>query len=90
MVSALVAGIIGGGIYLFEYMNRSELPESIALGNGRIEATEVDIATKIPGRLVEIYVNEGDTVKEGQVVAKLDTDELDARVKQAQAQIQGL
>jgi len=88
MVIALTAGIIGGGVYLFDYMNRSELPEFIAFGNGRIEATEVDIATKIPGRLIDISVNEGDAVKTDQIVAKLDTDELDARVKQAQAQIQ--
>lgn len=82
-----VVGIVGG-VYLFMYMNRSELPEFIAFGNGRIEATEVDIAAKLPGRLSEVSVNEGDIVKSGQIVAKLDTDELDARLLQAQAQVQ--
>ena len=87
IVAGLATATIGG-IYLFNYMNRPELPKSIAFGNGRIEATEVDIATKIPGRLIDVSVNEGDAVKTGQIVAKLDTDELDAKVKQAQAQIQ--
>lgn len=87
IVAGLATATIGG-IYLFNYMNRPELPKSIAFGNGRIEATEVDIATKIPGRLIDVSVNEGDVVKTGQIVAKLDTDELNAKVKQAQAQIQ--
>jgi HlyD family secretion protein len=87
MVAGLAAITIGG-IYLFNYMNRPEPPNSIAFGNGRIEATEVDVATKIPGRLIDVSVKEGDVVKVGQALAKLDTDELDARVKQAQAQIQ--
>lgn len=87
IVAGLATATIGG-IYLFNYMNRPELPKSIAFGNGRIEATEVDIATKIPGRLIDVSVNEGDAVKRDQIVAKLDTDELDAKVKQAQAQIQ--
>lgn len=87
----LIAGVavtIIGGIYLFNYMHRPELPKSIAFGNGRIEATEVDIATKIPGRLINVLVNEGDLIKAGQTVATVDTAELQARVKQAQAQIQ--
>jgi HlyD family secretion protein len=88
MVAGLAVGAIGGGVYIFNYTNRPEQPKSIAFGNGRIEATEVDIATKIPGRLIEVSVQEGDVVNVGQVLAKLDTDELDARVKQAQAQIQ--
>lgn len=88
IIIGAVAGMIGGGIFLFDYMNRSDIPESIAFGNGRIEATEVDIATRLSGRLTEVSVNEGDIVTAGQIVAKLDTDELNARLQQAQAQVQ--
>lgn len=88
IIIGTVAGMIGGGIFLFDYMNRSDIPESIAYGNGRIEATEVDIATKLAGRLTEVSVYEGDIVKAGQIVAKLDTDELNAKLQQAQAQVQ--
>ncbi|SFD28759.1 HlyD family secretion protein [Massilia yuzhufengensis] len=41
-------------------------------GNGRIEATEIDIATRLPGRVAEVLVQEGDMVKAGQVLARMD------------------
>ena len=63
------------------------LPEGLALGNGRIEATEVDVATKLPGRLEDVRVREGDHVEPGQVVAVLDTDALEAQRRQAQAEL---
>lgn len=63
------------------------LPEGFALGNGRIEATEVDVATKLPGRLKEVLVREGDRVESGQVVAVLDTDALEAQQRQGQAEL---
>lgn len=64
-----------------------ELPEGFASGNGRIEATEVDIATKLAGRLAEVLVAEGETVEPGQVVARMDTEDLQAQLRQAQAQL---
>lgn len=63
------------------------LGEGFAGGNGRIEATEVDVATKLPGRVAEILVDEGDFVKAGQVVAKMDTQVLQAQLAQAQAEV---
>ena len=57
-------------------------------GNGRIEATEIDIATKLAGRVQEIHVNEGDFVKLGQPLAQMQIDVLDAQRDEAQAQSQ--
>ncbi len=62
-----------------------DIPEYIAFGNGRIEATEYDIATKMAGRLSTVLVKEGDTVAAGQVLAVMDTDDLDARLLEANA-----
>lgn len=45
--------------------------------SGNIELTEVDIAFKIPGRLVERTVDEGDMVKKGQLIARIDRDTLE-------------
>ena len=45
------------------------MPEGIVKSNGRLEATEVDVAAKYPGRLATVTVNEGDEVTAGQVVA---------------------
>lgn len=57
-------------------------------GNGRIEATEIDVATKNAGRLLHVYVNEGDFVKKGQLLAQMQTDSLDAQLAEAQAKHQ--
>ncbi len=45
------------------------VPEGFAVSNGRIEATEVDIASKIAGRIDTILVKEGQFVREGEVLA---------------------
>lgn len=54
-------------------------------GNGRIEATEIDVATKVAGRVREIAVQEGDFVQAGQVLATMDTRSLDAQRDEAEA-----
>src|SRR5204862_309944 len=51
------------------------------------EATEIDIATKIAGRIKEILVNEGDFVTTGQVIAKMDTATLEAQRHEAEARL---
>ncbi len=80
--------LAGAGVlyYLKQHFDTPSLPASIASGNGRIEATMVDIETKFPGRLDTIKVREGDMVKKGELLATMDTQELDARYKQAKAQ----
>jgi HlyD family secretion protein len=52
---------------------------------GRTEAREVDINSKIAGRVVELLVKEGDSVKKGQVLARMDKREIVAEVNQAKA-----
>ena len=54
-------------------------------GNGRIEATEVDVATKLPGRVEEILVREGDFVRSGQPLARMQLASLDAQRNEAEA-----
>ena len=62
--------------------------KGLASGNGRIEAVEIDIASKAAGRLRDVLVREGDFVSAGQVVALMDTEVLDAQLRQAEAQLQ--
>jgi HlyD family secretion protein len=56
--------------------------------SGNIELTEVNIAFKIPGKLIERTVDEGDPVKPGMPVARLDTAQLLAQRERAQAAIE--
>ena len=52
---------------------------------GFVETEEIDIAAKIPGRIIDIKVKEGDHVTKGQVLAILQSDEIHAKVEQAKA-----
>lgn len=92
IVKKLLLGVllIGGFIayYMMENLNSNQLSDAFASGNGRLEMTEVDIATKYPGRVQDVLIQEGDTVKKGQLMAKLDTKELEARLKQTKAMVE--
>ena len=50
---------------------------------GIVEIDEIDVASKIPGRIEELYVREGDKVLKGQILAKLESKEIDAKIAQA-------
>ncbi|WP_029919683.1 HlyD family secretion protein [Nevskia soli] len=58
---------------------------SFVSGNGRIEATEIDIATKLAGRVQDVLVNEGDFVRAGQPLANMQSDVLEAQRDEARA-----
>ncbi len=85
----LVAGTLvllaGGGFVLWKSLQVEELPPGFASGNGRIEATEVDVATKAPGRVEAVLVKEGDMVEAGQVLAQMDAAVLRALLQEAEA-----
>lgn len=76
-----------GGYYAWKAFNGDGLPDDIAKGNGRIEAVEIDISTKSPGRIREILADEGDFVQENDILARMDTDQLESQRKQAEAQL---
>src|SRR6516165_4726523 len=64
------------------------MPEGIVKTNGRLEATEVDIAAKYPGRLVDITIEEGSEVKAGQVVGRVSSPEYEAQLQAAQSNVE--
>jgi HlyD family secretion protein len=79
--------IVGGGVVAWLFLSKPGLPPGFAGGNGRLEAKQVDIATKYPGRIKSVLADEGDTVDAGQIVATMDTEPLEAQLRQAEAQI---
>ncbi len=84
VAAALIAA---GGYYAWQKLNNNSLPEGIASGNGRIEAVEIDISTKSPGRIRQILADEGDFVNAGDVLAQMDTDQAESQRRQAEAQL---
>jgi HlyD family secretion protein len=87
VIAAAAVVVVGGagGYYAWRQYEATLLPAGIVSVNGRVEATQVDISTKIPGRVVEIVPHEGDLVSPGEVVARIDTSETNAQLHQAQA-----
>lgn len=83
---ALVAAAVG--FLAWKQSARNALPAGIYAANGRVEANQVDIATKLAGRIIEVIPREGDMVEMGSVVARLDKDQLEAQFRQAEAEAQ--
>jgi HlyD family secretion protein len=81
-------GAAGGGGAYWWHLHHLGLPAGFVSGNGRIEAQEIDIDTKFAGRVIERLVDEGDMVTAGQVVARMDTRDLEATLKATEAQVQ--
>ena len=82
---AASVAVAAGGYAYWRHVAASRLPEYVAWGNGRIEGEEVHVATKLAGRIAAVLVDEGDLVKAGQVLARMDTDELEAALARARA-----
>lgn len=86
LIAALVvlAAVAAVGWYVWD-RSTGGLPDGFATGNGRLEADQIDIATKVPGRVAEVRVSEGQLVQPGEVLAVMDTREMDAQVARAKA-----
>jgi HlyD family secretion protein len=86
VVLAVIAVVLllGGGYYYYN-SNQRALPAGIIGRNGQIEAEEIAIATKYAGRIAEMKFMEGDEVKGGQVLARMDTSETEASLRAQKA-----
>ncbi len=81
-----MAGVAGGYVY-WQQQLAAQLPAGIVSTNGRIEAEQVNISSKLAGRVAEVLVDQGDMVDAGQTVARMDAGEINAQVRRAQAEI---
>ncbi len=78
----LIAVSIAGWLY-----HRGGKRDETLRTTGIVEGIEVNLAAKVPGRISELFCKEGDRVREGQVVFKLENDDLRASVDQARARV---
>ena len=86
-IAVIVVFATGAALWGWRSLRPHGLPEGFASSNGRIEATEIDVAAKIPGRIREILVKEGDLVAAEQVLTRMDTDVLKAQRREAEADL---
>jgi HlyD family secretion protein len=86
LIGVLVCALLAfGGWFYYQSHLEPAMPDYVVSGNGRIEAVEYDIATKYAGRLEAVSVNEGDMVAAGQRLATMNTDAIEAQLREAQA-----
>lgn len=83
IIGFLLLVSIGG--YSAYIKKKTALMSELYKGNGRLEAVEIYIATKNPGRLKDVFVKEGEFVNKDQVLAQLDTESIEAQLRQAKA-----
>lgn len=87
LAAVLVLIMAGAGGAFWWLQATPPLPLGFAAGNGRLEADEIDIDTKYAGRIAELAVDEGDLVTGGQVLARMDSRDLETSRGKAQAQV---
>ncbi len=75
---ALVAALLAVGC-------ASKTPTDRVRASGNVEATEVQVSPKVGGQLLDLKVDEGDRVKEGQVLAVLDTTDASLTLRRVTA-----
>lgn len=82
----VIAAVCAAFVAYNHYINKKPYNENeIACGNGRLEATEVIISTKLSGRIEKIFVDEGSSVKIGDKLVQMQTNTLEAQLAQAKA-----
>ncbi|RLZ11028.1 HlyD family secretion protein [Acinetobacter sp. 2JN-4] len=81
VVLLLLLGLIVYGLW------KAYQPKTIEL-QGRVEAETVHISTKVPSRIEEFYVSEGQIIKKGQPLIRFVSPELEAKSEQARAALQ--
>jgi HlyD family secretion protein len=87
VVIPVVLLAVAGGAAWFG-LGRARREEKGLIASGTVEATEAQIGFQVPGRIVEIAAREGDRVRAGQELARLDPAEATAHRAQAAAQVE--
>ncbi len=75
----LIAAVLGAGAWW--YIKHSEY---VTTDDAYVDAYKVTVSSQIPGRIVKLYIHEGDHVQKGELLAKLDSTDYVARIKQAE------
>ncbi len=82
--------LVAFSLLFFKGLSRKSPPSNIIWGSGTVEGDEVEVSPKISGRVSRLLVKEGDPVAQGAPIAYLDSQEIQARVKAAKAQVERL
>ena len=80
----VIAAVVAGVLY---FKNHQPPEQNVVRVSGNIEITDVEVGFKIPGRVEKRLLSEGEMFKAGQVVARLDNQDLAQEIAQRKAQV---
>ncbi len=83
----IVLLIIIAMYFIYLKLNPKQLPPDIIMGTGRIDGDLLNLNTKYPGRIEKLFVDKGDKIKKGQIIAKLKSKEYEAEYEAVKSQI---
>ena len=82
----IVLALAAGGYWYWKTQQEAGMEGRIRI-SGNLELTQVDLSFKTAGRMTELKVREGDFVKKGDVIARLDSAQLDQQLLRDQASV---
>ena len=85
IITFLLILLVAGYFYFLKYRRT---PEGILILHGRIEGREINVSSKIQGRIIKLYKRESDKVKKGEILAELRPDEFLAQLKSAKEEVE--
>ncbi|HKK41269.1 MAG TPA: HlyD family secretion protein [Bacteroidales bacterium] len=78
----LITAVVGAGTWW--YIKHSEF---VTTDDAYVDAYKVTVSSQIPGRVVKLYIHEGDHIKKGELLVKLDSTDYVARIRQAEVSL---
>jgi len=91
LISVIIVVVGGlGSLIVWDRIRHAPLPEGLLQGNGRIEGDTISVAGKYPGKVKERLVDEGAQVEKDDLILRLDSEEVEAKIKQADAVVKAL
>ena len=86
IIAAILLAITGASAYFYWRLQPEPQPAQLVYGSGRIEVDEVRVAPEVSGRLLENRVREGDALRTGDLIARVDPVDYELQAGQAAAQ----
>ena len=82
LIAGIIAVAIAAGAVLFVSLLEKE-KEGVIEASGQVRGTEITVSSRISGRVMEMLVREGQSVKAGELIARVSSDEIEARFQQS-------
>jgi len=88
IILGLAAILVAAAYAAWSWWQNRQNNRNLIRASGRIEVTEVNVSSKVTGRVARLHVAEGTDLRAGQPVAELEGEELHAQLRQARAALQ--